>query len=466
MLYRNLVSLMETNLVLPSMLRPDRERGWGIRHPFLWLALIFALAFLFRMVVIGQLYGPPVYDLLWNDAVGWNLAQGHGFTASQAEPYVPGIFRTPGYPTFLAVVYYLFGHSHQAAYVAQALLDAVSSVLITLIGLRLLPSRVALIGGCLYALYPYSAYFCGVLSQDTLLTFSVLTALYLTTRIDLLLPSRWRWLVIGFTIGIAALVKSILILYLFVPALLVLFAVQGLRLKIGALAMLGLGVAVVISPWAGRNYVQFQSFPPLAVGGMGSDLILIVRELDDGEEAVVNQIVPPRYDQEGESDYSAKFTDGAPLIEEEKEDAENAFREIMQRKKQYLFLILRHIPRLWLTQHTFGHSDLVAIVATIVSWVYLIPGALGMYALRNHWQRLAPLFGSIILVTLIYAPYMAEARYTLPVRPILMLFVATTIYVAARRLQTVWSWMSIVGRPHAVAVSCSKVVVAAQEEIE
>lgn len=457
---------MEPNLILTSILRPDGKTGWGIRRPFLWLALIFALAFLYRLVVISQLSVPPVYDLLWNDAVAWNLAQGHGFTASQAEPSVPGIFRTPGYPTFLAVVYYLFGHSYQAAFVSQALLDALSAVLITLIGLRLLRPSIALIGGCLYAFYPYSAYFCGVLSQDTLLTFSVLAALYLTTQVDLRLPSRWRWLMVGLTIGFAALVKSILILYVFIPALLILFAVRGLRLKIGALAMLGLGVAVVISPWAVRNYVQFQSFPPLAVGGMGSDLTLVVRELDGGEEAVVSQIVAPRYDQPGELDYSAKFTDGAPLIEEERQDAENAIREIMQRKKQYLMLILRHIPRLWLTQHTFGHGDLVAVVATIVSWLYLIPGMLGMYALRRHWKTLAPLFGSIMLVTLIYAPYLAEARYTLPVRPILMLFVGTSLYVAARRLQTVFGWMSRVSRPRAVAVSCAKIAVIAQKESE
>lgn len=456
---------METNLDLPSILHNGKPR-WGIRRPFHWLALVFALAFLFRLAVISQLSVPPVYDLLWNDAVAWNLVQGHGFTASQAEPYVPGIFRTPGYPTFLAIVYYLFGHSYQAAFISQALLDALSAVLITLIGFTLVPPRIALIGGCLYALYPYSAYFCGVLSQDTLLTFNVLAALYLTTQVDLRLPSRWRWLLVGLTIGIAALVKSILILYVFVPAVLVLFAVRGLRLKIGALAMLVLGVAVVISPWVLRNYAEFHSFPPLAVGGMGSDLTLVVQELDGGEEAVVNQIVPPRYDQQGESEFSAKFTDGAPLIEEEREDAENAFRDIMQRKRQYLLLILRHIPRLWLTQHTLGHGDVVAMVATIVSWVYLIPGVVGMYALRRHWRKLAPLFGSMMLVTLIYAPYLTEARYTLPVRPILMLFVATTLFVAARRLQTVFSWMSRVSRPQAVAVSCAKIVVTPQKESE
>ena len=463
-MYGNLVSFMKTNLVLPSMLRDETKPGWGIGRPFLCLALIFALAFVVRLVMISQLSVPPVYDLLWNDAVAWNLVQGHGFTASQAEPYVPGIFRTPGYPGFLAVVYYLFGHSYQAAFVSQTFLDALSAVLVTLIGLRLLSPRIALIGGCLYALYPYSAYFCGVLSQDILLTFTVLAVLYLTTRAYLDRPARWQWLQVGLTIGLAALVKSFLILYVVVPALLVLFAVRGLRLKIGASAMLGLGVAVVISPWMVRNYVQFQSFPPLAVGGMGSDLTLIVRELDGGEEAVVNQIVPPRYDQEGETEYSANFTDGAPLIEEEKEAAENAFRDIMQRKKQYLLLILGHIPRLWLTQHTFGHGDLVAIVATIVSWVYLIPGVLGVYALRKHWQRLAPLSGSIILVTLIYAPSLAEARYTLPVRPMLMLFVATTVYAVAARVQSVLSRTPIVGRPQAFAVSCAKV--AAQEEGE
>ena len=100
-------------------------------------------------------------------------------------------------------------------------------------------ARVALTAGFLYALYPYSAFFCGVLSQDALLTFTVLVVLYFTARADLARPRQWQWLVIGVAIGVAALVKSFIILVAAVPALVVLLSVSGMRRKIAALAMLG-----------------------------------------------------------------------------------------------------------------------------------------------------------------------------------------------------------------------------------
>ena len=115
--------------------------------------------------------------ILWNDAVGWNLANGHGYTASQTEPRVPGIFRTPGYPFFLAFIYMIFGHSYVNVYFAQAVLDSFSAVVLYRIASRYVSTEIAILSGFLYALYPYPAIFCGVLHQDILLIFATLIVL-------------------------------------------------------------------------------------------------------------------------------------------------------------------------------------------------------------------------------------------------------------------------------------------------
>lgn len=453
-LYSNLVSAMKHSRVFPSILSEEAISDLLGRRLFLCLALIFVLAFLFRLAVVSQLSVAPVYDLLWNDAVAWNLVQGHGFTASQSEPYVPGVFRTPAYPAVLAAVYYLFGHSYQAAFVFQALLDSLSAVLITLIGLRLASTRIALLAGLLYALYPYSAYFCGVLSQDTLLTFTVLVALYLTTRIDLKQPARLQWLLVGLAIGVVALVKSLIILYAAVPALLILVSVRGLRLKAGALALVALGIAAVISPWVVRNYVHFRSFPPLAVGGTGEDWLLTLREMDGGEAAVISGIAPP-HDEEESSQYLREFVDGADLIASEKGKFGEAYSEIVKRWPEYVWLTAKHIPRLWITQYTLAHGGLVATATLILSWLYLVPGVVGMFLLRRQWRSLLPLYTSMVLITVIYAPHLAEARYTLPVRPVLMLFVAATLLTIAERFRKPARQSAVVdcGRPANETVS-------------
>lgn len=432
----NSMTPIEANQTLPFLLRPNGNPGWGIRRPFLWFALIFGFAFLYRLVAISQLSSPPVHDLLWNDAVAWNLAQGNGFTASQSEPFVPGVLRTPGYPAFLAVVYYLFGHSYAAAFVFQALVDSLSAMLITLIGLRLMSPRVALTAGILYGAYPYSAFFCGVLSQDILLTLAVLVVLYLTARVELVRPRLWQWLLVGLAIGVAALVKSFMILLVLVPVLLALLAVSGVRRKIAALAMVVIGAAVMVSPWVVRNYVVFRSFPPLAVGGTGSNLRLILIELEGGEEALIKQLAPPRFDSAVSSQYLDEFVDGSELIARERELFRQSYPEIVRQWPRYLLVSIGHIPRLWLTRHTIGHGRMTATIAFVVSLLYVIPGIAGMFLARARWRQLLPALGGIIVVTLIYAPYTAEARYTLPVRPVLMLFIATAIHFVVTRLRT------------------------------
>src|SRR5947209_12146466 len=90
---------------------------------------------------------PPVSDMWWNDQVGQNLATGHGFTASPGPPYVPGVYRSLGYPAFLALVYKVAGRSFRAVYIAQAIIDSFTAVLIALGALLVSGSRTTCLAG-------------------------------------------------------------------------------------------------------------------------------------------------------------------------------------------------------------------------------------------------------------------------------------------------------------------------------
>src|SRR5204863_4020043 len=127
---------------------------------------IFALALVVRLVFVALFQTTPTADMTWNDAVSWNLATGRGFTASVSEPTIPAIYRTPGYPAFLGAVYFVFGHKLIAAYVAQAVVDALTAVLVAGIARALASAAIASLAGVLYALYPYPAMLCGILQQD------------------------------------------------------------------------------------------------------------------------------------------------------------------------------------------------------------------------------------------------------------------------------------------------------------
>lgn len=410
------------SFVFEGLAPGDRSKR---RDLIIWFAVLFCAALIIRLGFVYRFGSTPVYDLLWNDAVGWNLASGNGFTASQVEPRVPGIYRTPGYPAFLAAVYSLFGHSYFAVYASQALLDALSAVLIGLIALNYVTPRTAIISSGLYALYPYSIYFCGILHQDILLTFSILVALFLLTKAIRSDERLRRWLMVGIAVGFAALVKTNMLLFAIVPAITLFWGIPRVQKRREAMAMLSLAIVLVISPWVVRNYVVFHGFPPLSVGGTGKALVLLVDELNGGEEQLLKQARGPQ--DEAASTYLEGSVDGTALIEREKGLARRAAPELLRRWPEYLVLMLKHVPRLWVTRYTIGRSAKVAMAAQLVSWAFLIPGLLGMFIARREWRGLLPLYATVVLFTVMYAPYNVEARYTLPARPVMAVFIGIAL---------------------------------------
>lgn len=379
---------------------------------------LFVIALIVRLLLVSQFATEPVNDLLWNDAVGWNLAQGNGFTASQSEPRVPAIYRTPGYPAFLAIIYWIFGHTYTPVYIIQAILDSLSAILLGRIILLYSNAWFAIAASFLYAVYPYPGMFCGVLHQDILLIACTLTTLYLISRaIRSDRPVSWAY--VGVALAVTALVKPNMVLLLFFAATCIFFYFR--RARMIRIAMLAGTMAVTLFPWFLRNYLTFDGFPPLSAGATGTNLRLLVLELNEGEEGLRQiGLAPPRISPEG-------LPDGKALMESEKRETIKYSKELFRRWPEYSVLILKHIPRLWITRYSRWHGDVVALTATSISIIVLILGIAGMFALRVKWRRFFPLYLWVLFVTLMYAPYTPEARYTLPARPIMLFFVAVLI---------------------------------------
>ncbi len=411
---------------------PERSLSrWAMMPPPPSVAIIFVLALIVRLIFVHFFSIEPVNDLLWNDAVGWNLAQGNGYTASQGEPFVPGIFRTPGYPFFLALVYFMFGHSVTAVYIAQAILDSISAVLLFWIALHYVQKRIAGLAAILYALYPYPTIFCGVLHQDILLIFATLLSLFALTRSMKRPESIWHWLLVGASVGFTALVKGNFVLFIVLPFGTVLFlGITKLR-KIRILALIAIGFVLTLLPWVGRNYLVFRSFPLLATGHTGIGLMMVTEELK-GEDPLLNRShdIPIRDLKD--------FADGADSIRLEKERAREAIPVLRQHWRQYALVMMKHIPRLWLSKYAVWHGYFVKLSGIIISWVVLILGLAGMFLLRREWLKMLPLYLTIAAVTLMHVMYIVEARYTLPARPVMLLFAAYTLvsgFDAVRRKQ-------------------------------
>lgn len=405
---------------------PRPDDSLRSRRRAVYFCAIFAVAFLVRMAFASGFGTHPVSDQIWDDAVGWNLASGNGFTASQSDPRVPGIFRMPGYPGFLSVIYLLFGHSYSAVYAAQSIADSLSAVLIGSIAYNLISARVGVMTGFLYALYPYSAIFCSQIGQDILLTLSVLVALSAIVAATRNAGNLWLWFTVGIATGCTTLVKANFILFIIVPFLTVLLIAPRARRSIPVFMVMAAGLTLVVAPWMIRNYITFDSFPLLAAGGTGTNLMYLVDELDGGEEKLMSRYQVSPTDGTAFAPYLDGQIDGAALIAREKELAAQAVPELARRWPEYLVLIGKHIPRLWLTRHALGRSRFIGVAGQLISWAFLVPGIAGMVLLSGRRRALIPLYAAILFITLMYAPYTAEARYTLPARPVLILFAGFT----------------------------------------
>ncbi len=94
---------------------------------------------------------------------------------SYAAPLAPDEYRTPAYPAFLALIYYLGGTPYTAV-VAQSILSLVLLWLISLTTGRLFGYRAALMAGMLAAIEPLSLIYSHEIMSDTLFVLMVAAA--------------------------------------------------------------------------------------------------------------------------------------------------------------------------------------------------------------------------------------------------------------------------------------------------
>ena len=208
------------------------------RHPF---TLIFFFALLLRLGYLFDIYDTPIWQLhMWTQTDMDTFLKGaaqiqeqgllvphpyHPYHAVHAQTGSPqqwdrwlggehAFYRVPGYYYFLALVLGLSEGSLLAVKVVHALLGAAHSMLLGLIGARMMDRRAGIFTGLLAAAYgPFIAVE-GMILRDGLGLLLAATGLYLVLR------SLWStfgtvpggnrlvWLGAGLILGVGALVKE------------------------------------------------------------------------------------------------------------------------------------------------------------------------------------------------------------------------------------------------------------------
>lgn len=171
---------------------------------WLFLILLFIVAFALRLALTLSLRTSPFFDLLVSDSSVYNawarrLVAGEWLTES-------GFFQAPLYPFFLAAHYKLFGDGLMAVRVTQAVLGAISCVLIAESGRRFFNPRAGLIAGAILALYPPAVFFDSQIHKPSLDLF-LMSALILATS----MATTKRWvspILAGLSLGLLMLTRE------------------------------------------------------------------------------------------------------------------------------------------------------------------------------------------------------------------------------------------------------------------
>ncbi len=273
----------------------DTKRFW------VWLVLVGILlsgavlrVSYLREIVKSPSFSHPQIDAGYHDYWARALAGGdwkisEGFTET-GDPEIRTIpyFRPPGYPYFLAFVYYLSGGSYLAARIFQMSLGLVNCLLAYLLAKRLFGCVTGLIAAAFMAVYWGFIYFEGELLEPVLLV----TLALLLMHILLFWYDRFtflRGILAGIAFGLFALVRPNILL--FGPVILCWSLWvwrekgQGRQLAVMWLGFV-LGSAGTIAPATIRNYVVADDFV-LITSNAGINLYIGNNENSTGGYAVI-----------------------------------------------------------------------------------------------------------------------------------------------------------------------------------
>jgi hypothetical protein len=374
-------------------------------------------------------FGPLMGDSDRYLRIATSLAAGRGFTCGQSVPYQAEVFRPPLYPLFLGALF-SGGLGVEGAVVLQYLLYVLGVVLLWRAALLLhgdaLASGLAAVILAVHA--PLVRWSVQIGTEALALPLVCLTAVTLVRHLR-----RPGWLasaVLGAACGALFLVRTDYVLLLAAIPLVSAWRFRG-SAQLRHTVIVGLVAAAIALPWMARNAAALpSSFRPLGVGG---GMALWVRSVELSQpdrtrvEAVVHRDPRIRTLHDTCDPHALVAADRALMLEA---------RAVLRRHAVAWVsgALAKLAYRNWVERADPGVPASLARLATLWSSAILALGWLGMGLLCRSSGAARGLAVMLASVASVHALLITEARYTAPLRPVLVLFAAYGAVEAARRL--------------------------------
>ena len=251
-----------------------RRRPSGFVLGLAGLALAgLALRLFYALSVVDR--GPLLGDALEFHLLANHLADGHGYVQAfrfrDSGVAWPTAYKPPLYPFVLAAVSWLGGKGYVAHHLATCALGTATVVVVGLLGRRAAGRTAGLVAAGIAAAYPMLVVVDGSLRSESLFALTVALVLLAAYRLRDA-PGRGPALLLGVAVGAAALTRGEGALLLALPGLPLAWRGGGeWGRRLGLIATLLAGFALVTGPWVVRNWVHFDR--PLVLSTNLGDVI-------------------------------------------------------------------------------------------------------------------------------------------------------------------------------------------------
>ncbi len=169
-------------------------------------------------------------------------------------------FRTPGYPFFIALIYFFFGIKPWMVILVQIGLTVCMIFLVHYFGRWVFDETIGLLAAALFAVNPLVIYYATTILTETL--FSLVFLASLLFLIKGLIEERHGLLVIsGFLLGISTLIKPITQFFpVIITILIAVWPKRRISFRLKGLLGVFLVFYLTLFPWLARNYLKYHHF--------------------------------------------------------------------------------------------------------------------------------------------------------------------------------------------------------------
>jgi 4-amino-4-deoxy-L-arabinose transferase-like glycosyltransferase len=330
--------------------------------------------------------------------------------------------RPPGYPVFLAAIYFIFGESILTIRLVESMLGAFLAVIIALIGRRVGGDSVGTIAGFLWSIYPLAVFMAGLVYPTGLLTVLLASGAFIFLYETNSRLSTKRVFLAGVLWGLAALTTPVVLATIGVIVLWVICWVREERARV--ISMLIAGSALMVLPWMVRDFYRYGHF--VVIEPRVVEHLPRLRTADDDLQRNKIDVIlthPGHYANR----FMEHFLGFWRLYPDRLAMDKPGFREQWHEKDQRV-----------VKETIFRRSNLINVINILSTGPVFIFALIGSAAMwlkgRERRRELLFLWAIILSFAVVYSMFFARTRFRIPIEPYIVILCAFGLAEAWRLL--------------------------------